>query len=120
MTGSSNWIVKSRRLAIYVRDGFRCVYCDADLRGASAAEMGLDHLDDLVPGGGHAGANHASNNLVTACRACNSARGNKPWACFCTDKALYYIKCQRTLPVNMKLARQMIASGTVWADGGDR
>lgn len=33
MTGSSSWIRKERRLAIYIRDSFCCQYCGRDLRG---------------------------------------------------------------------------------------
>lgn len=63
----SGWIRKSTRLAIYFRDGFRCVYCLAD--AAAGAEITLDHID---PAGGH-----DVSNLVTACHACNSTRRNR-------------------------------------------
>jgi len=65
----SNWIRKERRLAIYHRDGFRCVYC-----GATAEEghpLSLDHVlaRDL-------GGSNDAENLVTACGTCNSAKTN--------------------------------------------
>ena len=32
------------RLAIYLRDSFRCVYCCADLHGAAPSDVTLDHV----------------------------------------------------------------------------
>ena len=63
-----NWIRKDLRLAIYMRDHGRCVYCE------SSEALTLDHLRPVSRGGG----NHP-RNLVTACSACNSERGDKPW-----------------------------------------
>lgn len=64
----SHWIKRAKRLAIYHRDGFACVYC------GSGAEVGglpltLDHVLACELGG----TNEASN-LVTACNKCNSTK----------------------------------------------
>lgn len=113
MTGSSSWITKSRRLAIYIRDGFCCQYCGADLRSCQPREMGLDHLEDLVDGGGHTGANHKSTNLVTVCRSCNSSRQDTPYTVFAAKfpGSLERVECQRHAPVNLALAKSIIAGG---------
>lgn len=116
MTGSSSWIVKERRLAIYIRDSFTCQYCGKDLRNATARQMGLDHLEDLVIGGGHKGANNKSHNLVTACASCNSARGAKVWTNYATGGAIDRISVSRNLPVNIKLAKSLLATGQKWSD----
>lgn len=50
MTGSSSWITRERRLAIYLRDAFVCQYCGRDLAAAKPAEMGLDHLENYAGG----------------------------------------------------------------------
>ena len=65
---SSKWIRPEKRLAIYHRDGFRCVYC---LRTAAFDEilLSLDHVVRRCDGG----SNEASN-LVTSCLRCNSSR----------------------------------------------
>lgn len=112
MTGSSSWITKTRRLAIYIRDGFTCQYCSKDLRSAKSVEMGLDHLEDLVNGGGHKGANHASTNLVLVCRCCNSSRQDTPLATFAAkfDGAAERIEIQRNAFVNIELAKAIIAN----------
>lgn len=86
----SKWIRPEKRLAIYLRDGFRCVYCDRDLHGAPAESVTLDHLDGV-----HAPGHHGARNLVTACRACNSSRGARRWRAFATPEATARIQRQR-------------------------
>lgn len=70
----SKWIRPERRLAIYHRDGFACVYCK---RAADDARLSLDHLRSRKRGG-----TNANENLVTACLRCNSRRreGGLAWA----------------------------------------
>lgn len=65
----SNWIHRPRRLAIYTRDGHRCVYCRAK------GPLSLDHLRPRSKGG-----SNDSSNLVTACMRCNVERGDTPLA----------------------------------------
>lgn len=78
-TGSSKWIRRSRRLAIYERDRWRCVWCtrDVDLprRRGDGAVTHMDHvatLDHVRPR--DEGGSNKSENLVTACAKCNAAR----------------------------------------------
>lgn len=53
-------------------DDLRCTYC-----GVSAETW--DHLEALVRKSEPSGYGHLIGNLVPCCRACNSAKGNKPW-----------------------------------------
>lgn len=69
----SKWIRPLKRMAIYLRDGFRCVYCTADLRAVKAYDVTLDHVIS-----GHQAGNHHETNLVTACRSCNSRKADIP------------------------------------------
>lgn len=69
---SSNWIARSKRFAIYHRDGFRCVYCKPAERLYDGVGLTLDHLISRNDGG-----DHDPSNLVTACKKCNSARQDK-------------------------------------------
>jgi len=62
----SGWIRHSKRLRIYARDEFRCVYCN---RQYPRLSLTLDHVR-ARSNGGH---NHHTN-LVTACRSCNSSK----------------------------------------------
>lgn len=62
----SNWIRREKRLAIYARDDYRCMYCQTDLAGDVAT---LDHVAPRELGGGN-----ETTNLVTACLSCNSSK----------------------------------------------
>ena len=64
-----NWIKPAKRLAIYDRDGHRCIYCGGN---GDDSKLTLDHLKPVELGG----TNRAAN-LVTACLTCNSAKGKK-------------------------------------------
>lgn len=66
----SKWCRRSTRLAIYLRDGLACVYCGTTIE--DGAVFGLDHIRPVSKGG-----TNKSRNLVTACRTCNSSRGNR-------------------------------------------
>jgi 5-methylcytosine-specific restriction endonuclease McrA len=68
------WITKWKRLAIYLRDGFACVYCERDMRADDPYNVTLDHLTPRSAGG-----SDDASNLVTACRSCNSKRGARDW-----------------------------------------
>ena len=68
---------KNLRLAIYLRDSFRCVYCCKDLHGAHPTDITLDHVTPDADGG-----SNEPSNLVTACRRCNCSRQDKPLAKF--------------------------------------
>lgn len=100
----SNWIRKVRRLSILLRDGFVCCYCGCDLRSASPAEVTLDHLLPRCHGGGN-----ENENLVTACRSCNSSRGDKPWMEYATRGAIDRIRRLRHSPTNPTLAKAIIS-----------
>ncbi len=71
----NHWASDEKRAAVYLRDGFRCVYCACRVVvGVSKGKRGatLDHVKPRENGG----TNH-ENNLVTACRACNEAKGDR-------------------------------------------
>jgi hypothetical protein len=102
-TGSSSWIRKEKRLALYIRDEFTCCYCGRQLKGANPREVTLDHL---VPR--NAGGDNQPSNLVTACLSCNSSRQDKPWVDFATGGAVERIQTRRTQPINVPLARAII------------
>jgi len=53
--------------AVYERSGHVCIYCGA------TTDLTLDHIVPLVRGGAH-----SEENLVVACRRCNSSKSDKP------------------------------------------
>ena len=99
----SSWIRKNRRLAIYLRDKFHCLYCDRDLHGANPREITLDHLVSQS-----VKKNHNSENLVTACLSCNSRKAALPLRLFATSEALERIRRSIRRKVNLKLANQLL------------
>jgi len=66
------WIRPNSRKKIYKRDHYTCFYCGKDLHGASPQEITLDHLLSREDGG-----TNDAENLVTACRHCNSGLERK-------------------------------------------
>ena len=103
------WIRAEKRLAIYLRDSFRCVYCCRDLHGAAPSDITLDHIRCQSDGG----SNDASN-LVTACRSCNCSRQDKPLAKFAGPETRRDIRrlTRRNLKKYVVLAKALIAGET--------
>lgn len=80
-----NWIQPRKRLAIYLRDGFACVYC------GWYHGHGIEHgvpltLDHLVPRS-KMEQNNQADNLVTACKDCNDRKGDQDWQTYCRTVA---------------------------------
>ena len=110
---ASNWIRKSKRLAIYLRDGLACCYCGQSVE--DGVELTLDHC---LPRSKSDTPNNSARNLITACGKCNSSRGNRPVAEFVRVVAAYtgrdareihcYIKNTRRKKINHLAARRMI------------
>lgn len=101
---SGNWIKRTRRLAIYLRDGFTCVYCGRDLHEALCPhDLTLDHLRPRSLGGGH-----DPRNLVTACRFCNSSRGNERWRRFASPESRAEVCRRRRRVLPLSLARALV------------
>ena len=58
-----------RREQVFERDRYRCVYCGEVF---PAEELTVDHVQARMRGGDRSGG-----NLVTACSACNTAKGHR-------------------------------------------
>ena len=71
----AKWIRRERRLAIYMRDGFACLYCGYGID--QGVTLCLDHFKPRSKGG----SNHSSN-LITSCMECNNRRQDRPVATF--------------------------------------
>ncbi len=75
----SKWIRRARRLRIYARDGWRCIWCRCRVAiGAKARSkhLALAHLDHVKPR--VLGGSNATENLITSCKRCNDKRGSTP------------------------------------------
>jgi 5-methylcytosine-specific restriction endonuclease McrA len=106
----SKWIRPERRAAIYERDGWECVYCGRgprDRRSIRQAHvvLTLDHLDPRSNGG-----NNETQNLVTACKSCNSSRQDRPWRDYASGGAQERIEWLIQQPLDIELGKAIIAS----------
>lgn len=106
---SGCWITKEKRLAIYIRDNFACAYCGCSLKNADPNLVTLDHLVPRNPLVAHGGGSNEATNLVTACKSCNSSRQDKPWVDYATGGAIDRINTLRHQPINIALAKALIA-----------
>lgn len=77
-----NWCSQVKRLAIYLRDGLACVYCNGSI--SDGVKLTLDHLKPYIKGG-----NNDASNLVTCCHRCNSSRGKRSYVKFAELTAQY-------------------------------
>lgn len=109
-TNGSRWIRPEKRAAIYERDGWECAYCGRgprDRRSPRQAQtiLTLDHLTPRCQGGGN-----EAGNLVTACKACNSSRQDKPWVSYATGGAQERIEWLIGQPLDIELGRAIMQS----------
>ena len=107
-------IRKDLRLAVYLRDSFRCVYCCRDLHGAAPSDITLDHVRPDSDGG-----SNEPSNLVTSCRHCNCSRQDKPLARFCGPETRADIRrlTRRSIRAYRRMAKALIAGETEDARG---
>jgi len=100
------WCRPEKRLAIYLRDHFVCIYCLRDLHGADPADITLDHLVSQSDGG-----SNDEGNLVTSCRHCNCSRQDQPLSRFAGKETRAHIRrnTKRSLAPYRKLAKAILA-----------
>lgn len=103
---AGQWCRTDKRLAIYLRDRFCCLYCCRDLHDADPADITLDHIVCQSDGG----SNHESN-LVTACRSCNCSRQDKPLSRFAGAETRAHIRrnTARKLTKYRRLAKAILS-----------
>jgi 5-methylcytosine-specific restriction endonuclease McrA len=66
-----------KRDRVFARDDYRCVYCGKRFAGD---ELSVDHVEPRVRGG-----DQSSGNLVTACKGCNTRKGDRRVSAFLRD-----------------------------------
>jgi 5-methylcytosine-specific restriction endonuclease McrA len=103
---TGQWIRPDKRLAIYLRDRFTCLYCLRDLHDAAPMDVTLDHLVAKCDGG-----SNNEDNLVTCCRGCNCTRQDLPLKVFAGPETRQHIRrnTRRKLTAYRTLAKAILA-----------
>jgi hypothetical protein len=94
--GSSRVLGTARQCAVFVRGDLRCVWCRVELRrprrgGRDPRGASIDHYDGDS-------SNNAADNLLAACRGCNTVRR---WLEMDGDG---HVRAQRQLAESLDLA----------------
>jgi hypothetical protein len=69
------WLHPTTRRRIYERDGWRCVWCCAQVERNAVGIVRQATIDHVIPRS-RGGSNRASN-LITCCSLCNAKRGHR-------------------------------------------
>jgi 5-methylcytosine-specific restriction endonuclease McrA len=104
------WIRVEKRLAIYLRDRFTCLYCGFDLHGVGdPRRIQLDHKTPKSQGGGN-----GERNVFTSCVHCNCSRGAKSFRAYASPGARQRVNARlRTSLKPFLLLAKSILSGQV-------
>jgi len=70
----TSWSVET--LAIWLRDGCKCVYCDRDMLESYDVAYYAESRDHLLPISRYEELGSTGWNLVLACRTCNGLKGD--------------------------------------------
>jgi hypothetical protein len=103
MSTYGQWITTKKRLAIYLRDDFTCLYCNTSLKDAHPNDITLDHMISRVYGG-----DNSQTNLLTACKPCNDRKNGTWWYRFATTEAIERICRYTRKPLNVELAESLL------------
>ena len=98
-----DWIRLPKRMAIYHRDGFDCLWCQFLFPNRERTQEYLKGfkltLDHVHPDGGN-----GAHNLVTCCQRCNSSRQDMPLAEWLTKLVERYGETQEAIAHRVLLA----------------
>jgi 5-methylcytosine-specific restriction endonuclease McrA len=110
---TGQWCRPEKRLAVYLRDSFRCLVCCRDLHDADPRDITLDHVTPKADGG-----SNDESNIYTCCRSCNCSRQDKPLKRFVGPETLADIKrnLKRSMTRYRKLAKALINGETGFED----
>ena len=98
-----NWLRPEKRIAIHIRDGWKCVYCGMCLKEVAKGVRQIDHLIPVACGGDNSAA-----NLVSACAWCNNAKSDEPFTEF-VGRAIQNRICRLIAkPLDMPRAKALL------------
>lgn len=94
-----------KRNGIFERDRYCCVYCGEQF---AADELTLDHVQPRVRGG-----DRSEGNLVTACKACNTLKGQHRLSFFLHEnpgaREHFFQRATHVWPRLLRLVRDELA-----------
>jgi len=100
-----NWIRQDLRIAIYLRDGFTCLYCyRAKFR---PSELQIDHI---VPAASGERDDNRPENLATCCCDCNASKGTRTLAEFIGEGEADRVKTAARKPFDRGVAKAVLRS----------
>jgi len=107
-----NEITPDEQFAILLRGNWKCAYCGVAMDDPDfpARDVTIDHLVPRKEGG-----LTVPENLVPACRTCNSRKCHRPWQDYAPGGARVRIERQVAQPLNLALAK-LVRSGKVPTD----
>jgi len=103
----TNWSRREKRLAIYMRDNWHCVYCDKDLEFVhNARERQLDHVKPIL----NSTPDNRATNLVTACKLCNGRKNGKTLETFLKgdQEKIDHVLAQLAKPIDVQAAKVIL------------
>ncbi|HKO17092.1 MAG TPA: HNH endonuclease signature motif containing protein [Gemmatimonadaceae bacterium] len=104
-----------KRRRIFERDGYRCVYCGSRF---PAEELTIDHVQPRVRGG-----DRSDGNLVTACEACNTLKGDRRLSDFLREQEVarenFFRHAVHVWPRILRTLREELARAPVARSDGN-
>lgn len=99
-----NWIRPEKRIAIHIRDGWKCAYCGMCLKEVAKGVRQLDHLVPVAKGG-----DNSAENLVTACGWCNVEKSDRDFTECLNRREQNRVLKLVAKPLDMKRAKSLLA-----------
>ena len=106
--GGGKWLKRWRRLALYMRAGFRCAYCNVSLATPKRIKYDVS-VDHVRPRAGDGPEDHSDSNLVMVCFKCNSRKGKRPLESFADPSASDRVRVETARPIPEKRAKMLFA-----------
>ena len=95
-SNGGKWIRPEKKLAIFLRDGMTCIYCGYGI--VDEISLTLDHVKPCSKNG-----SNEPDNLLTACKSCNSIRQDMALSIFVRKVASWYGESYAT--ISKRIAR---------------
>jgi 5-methylcytosine-specific restriction endonuclease McrA len=103
--GNEESLTDALRYAVFLRDGFACLYCLAPAE--SGIVLSVDHVHPRALGG-----SNAPSNLLTCCLSCNSTKRDMSlagWKLYLRERGLLTATLSRRVKLHLALPVDLVA-----------